>query len=92
VDSDQYQTASAEEKDHILTSMLKGVDVALYNTISAVIDGTVKGGPQVFGLAEEGVDFAASNPELLTEDIVTQLNDFKEQIISGEIVIPEEPA
>lgn len=92
VDSDQYQTASAEEKDHILTSMLKGVDVALYNTISAVIDGTVKGGPQVFGLAEEGVDFATSNPELLTEDIVTQLNDFKEQIISGEIVIPEEPA
>ena len=92
VDSDQYQTASAEEKEHILTSMLKGVDVALYNTINAVVDGSVKGGAQVYGLAEEGVDFATSNPELLTEDIVTQLNDFKEQIISGEIVVPEEPA
>lgn len=92
VDSDQYQTASAEEKGHILTSMLKGVDVALYNTISAVIDGSVKGGPQVFGLAEDGVDFATSNPDLLTEDIVTQLNDFKDQIINGEIVVPEEPA
>jgi basic membrane lipoprotein Med (substrate-binding protein (PBP1-ABC) superfamily) len=46
----------------------------------------------VLGLAEEGVDFATSNPDLLTEDIVTQLNDFKEQIISGQIVVPEEPA
>jgi basic membrane protein A and related proteins len=92
VDSDQYLTASDEEKSHILTSMLKGVDVALYDTISAVIDGTVKGGPQVFGLAEDGVDFATTNPELLTEDIVTQLNDFKEQIISGEIVVPDKPA
>jgi basic membrane protein A and related proteins len=92
VDSDQYLTASDEEKSHILTSMLKGVDVALYDTISAVVDGTVKGGPQVFGLAEDGVDFATSNPELLTEDIVTQLNDFKEQIISGEIVVPDKPA
>jgi basic membrane protein A len=92
VDSDQYLTASAEEKSHILTSMLKGVDVALYNTINAVVHGTVKGGPQVLGLAEEGVDFATSNPDLLTEDIVTQLNDFKEQIISGQIVVPEEPA
>jgi basic membrane protein A len=92
VDSDQYQTASEEEKSHILTSMLKGVDVALYDTINAVIDGTVQGGPQVFGLAEEGVGFATSNPDLLTEDIVTQLNDFKEQIISGEIVVPDAPA
>jgi basic membrane protein A len=92
VDSDQYLTASEEEKTHILTSMLKGVDVALYDTINAVIDGTVKGGPQVFGLAEEGVDFATSNPDLLTEDIVTELNDFKEQIINGEIVVPDKPA
>lgn len=92
VDSDQYLTASEEEKSHILTSMLKGVDVALYDMIKAVIDGTVKGGPQVFGLAEDGVDFATSNPDLLTEDIVAQLNDFKEQIINGEIVVPDKPA
>lgn len=92
VDSDQYLTASEAEKAHILTSMLKRVDVALYNTIQAVVDGNVVGGAQVFGLAEDGVDFATSNPELLTEDIVTQLNDFKEQIIAGEIVVPDEPA
>src|SRR5207247_1067833 len=33
VDSDQYQTASAEEKPYILTSMLKKVDVAVYDKI-----------------------------------------------------------
>jgi basic membrane protein A len=92
VDSDQYLTASEAEKAHILTSMLKRVDVALYDTIRAVVDGTVVGGAQVLGLAEDGVDFATSNPDLLTEDIVTQLNDLKEQIIAGEIVVPDAPA
>jgi basic membrane protein A len=92
VDSDQYLTASAEEKEHIMTSMLKRVDVAFYNTIQAVVDDNAEGGAQVFGLAEDGVDFATSNPELLTEDIVAQLNDFKQQIIDGEITVPEEPA
>ncbi|MGH2677705.1 MAG: BMP family lipoprotein, partial [Actinomycetota bacterium] len=92
VDSDQYLTASPEEQEHILTSMIKHVDVAFYNTISAVVDGTVEGGSQVFGLAEDGVDFATSNPELLTEDIVAQLDEFKQQIIDGTITVPEEPA
>ena len=92
VDSDQYLTASEAEKAHILTSMLKRVDVALYNTIQAVVDGTVAGGAQVFGLAEDGVDFATTNSELLTEDIVSQLDDFKEQIIAREIEVPDAPA
>jgi basic membrane protein A and related proteins len=92
VDSDQYLTASPEEQEHILTSMIKHVDVAFYDTIKAVVDGTVEGGPQVFGLAEDGVDFATSNPELLTEDIVAQLEEFRQQIIDGEITVPDEPA
>jgi basic membrane protein A and related proteins len=91
VDSDQYLTASAEEKAHILTSMLKRVDVAFYNMIQAVRDGTVEGGAQVFGLAEDGVDYATSNPELLTEDIQQQLDDYKQQIIDGDIVVPDTP-
>jgi basic membrane protein A len=91
VDSDQYLTASEEEKPHIMTSMLKRVDTAVHDAIADVADDSFEGGIQVFGLAEEGVDYADSNPQLLTEDIQAQLDEFKQQIIDGEITVPEEP-
>ena len=90
VDSDQYLTASPEQQPWILTSMLKRVDVAVYNSIQAVGEGTL-GGSQVFGMAEDGVDYATSNPEALTADITEQLDEFKQQIIDGTIVVPDTP-
>jgi basic membrane protein A and related proteins len=92
VDSDQYLTASSEEQEHIMTSMLKRVDTAVYETIEAAVEGTVEPGAQTFALADEGVDYATSNPELLTDDIVAQLEEFRQQIIDGEITVPDEPA
>jgi basic membrane protein A len=91
VDSDQYLTASPEQQPLILTSMLKRVDTAVYNAIEAVGDGTF-GGSFVFGMAEEGLDYSQSNPEELTADITAQLDEFKQQIIGGEIVVPDSPA
>ena len=90
VDSDQYLTASPEQQPLILTSMLKRVDVAVYNSIEAVGNGTL-GGSQVFGMAEDGVDYATSNPTELTADITEQLDEFKQQIIDGTIVVPDTP-
>ena len=90
VDSDQYLTASAEQQPWILTSMLKRVDVAVYNAIQAEGEGNF-GGSQVFGMAEDGVDYATSNPEALTADITEQLDQFKQQIIDGTIVVPDTP-
>src|SRR5690606_34673655 len=40
VDSDQYLTATAEQQPYILTSMLKKVDVATFETIKAFTEGT----------------------------------------------------
>lgn len=91
VDSDQYLTASPEQQPLILTSMLKRVDTAVYNAIQAVGDGSF-GGSFVFGMAEDGLDYSNSNTEELTDDIVTQLDDFKQQIIDGTITVPETPA
>ena len=90
VDSDQYLTASPEQQPWILTSMLKRVDVAVYNAIQAEGEGSF-GGSQVFGMAEDGVDYATSNPEALTSDITEQLDKFKQQIIDGTIVVPDTP-
>jgi len=91
VDSDQYLTASPEQQPLILTSMLKRVDVAVFNSIEAVGAGSL-GGSQVFGMAEDGVDYATSNPEELTADITEQLDGFKQQIIDGTIVVPDTPS
>jgi basic membrane protein A len=91
VDSDQYRSASPAEQSHILTSMLKRVDVAIYNTIKAVVEGNFEHGSQVFGLKDNGVAYATSNPELLGDDIQSQLDEFRTKIVNGEITVPEKP-
>lgn len=90
VDSDQYNTAGPEVRDYILTSMLKRVDVAVFNTIKDQVEGTFTGGVHQFDLAVDGVGFSTSGGFI--DDIVDQLNAFKAKIISGEIVVPTVPA
>ena len=91
VDSDQYLTASADEKPWIITSALKRVDTATYDAIKAVKDGTFKGGVQNFDLSNDGVGYATSNPTLLTADMVTAMEAAKTKIIAGTIVVPAKP-
>ena len=91
VDSDQYLTASAAEQKWIITSALKRVDTATYDTIKAVGDGSFKGGTQTFNLANDGVGFATSNPTLLTSDMVDAMEAAQQKIIDGSITVPTEP-
>ena len=51
---------------------------------------TLAHGTRVFGLAEDGVDYATSSP-LLTADIKSKLDDFKQKIIAGTITVPTQP-
>jgi basic membrane protein A len=92
VDSDQYTLLAdnPEQQEHILTSMLKRVDTAVYDAINQAVNGSFEPGFQVFGLAEEGVDYADSNPEL-SDEIKAEMDAAKEAIIAGEITVPEEP-
>jgi basic membrane protein A len=89
VDSDQYLTAG-DFQSYILTSMLKRVDVAVFNTIQAVQDGTFEAGPQVFDLSVDGVGY--SNSGGFVDDIAAQLDAFKEQIVSGAVIVSRDPA
>jgi basic membrane protein A len=86
VDSDQYQSAPANEKSLILTSALKGVDVAVYNFISDVAKGAFKAGDQRFSLKDGGVGYATSNPKIKPYE--AKINEFKQKIISGQITVP----
>lgn len=89
VDSDQYLTAGEGVQDYILTSMLKRVDVSVYNTIESQVDGTFTGGPVTFDLSVDGVGYSTSGG--FVDDIADQLEAFKDQIVSGEIVVPTAP-
>ncbi|MYJ14119.1 MAG: BMP family ABC transporter substrate-binding protein, partial [Acidimicrobiia bacterium] len=60
VDSDQYNTSAEEVRPYILTSMLKRVDVAVYNTIEAAANGDFTGGTTVFNLAVDGVGYSTT--------------------------------
>ena len=91
VDSDQYLTASPDEQKWIMVSMIKRVDTAVYNTIKDMSEGKFTHGTESFGLAEEGIDYSKSNPTLLTSDITSKLDDFKQQIIDGKITVPTAP-
>ena len=86
VDSDQYQTVPAELQPYVLTSMLKRVDVAVFQTINAQVEGTFAGGYLTFDLSVDGVGYSTSGG--FVDDIASQLEDLKQQIIDGSIVVP----
>jgi basic membrane protein A len=71
----------------VLTSMLKRVDVAVYNAFSAGEE--VEPGIVVLGLAEEGVGYAMDefNAELVTEEMIAAVDAARAQIIAGEISV-----
>lgn len=73
----------------ILTSMVKHVDVAVYNAMKSGKDGSFKPGKQSLGLAEGGVDYAMddNNKALVTDDMKAKVEAAKADIISGKIKV-----
>ena len=73
----------------VLTSMLKRVDVATYDTFMAAKKGTWKGGFNVFGLKEGGVGFAIddNNKSLITPEVKAAADAASADIVSGKIQV-----
>lgn len=71
----------------VLTSMLKRVDVAVYNAFTAGTELQV--GFNVLGLAEGGIDYAMddNNKDLVTAEMRAAVEEAKAKIISGEIKV-----
>lgn len=103
VDSNQNYMGFIEETGESfgLTSMLKQVDVSIYLAIKAAVEGTFKGGIEVFGLDRTvtigdttyaGVGYAIDkyNEDLVSAEMIAKVEEAKAKIISGEIVVPTE--
>ena len=89
VDSDQALTAPADVRSVIMTSMIKKVDVAVYDFIKSAADGKELTGNNTYDLAKGGVDYSTTGGQV--DDIKTKLDDYKKQIIDKKITVPVTP-
>jgi basic membrane protein A len=85
-DSDQFH----EMPCCILTSMIKGVDVAVFGAIGDEVAGDFHGGVRELGLAEGGVGFVwdAHNRDRISPAIAARVRALGEQVIAGAIEVP----
>ncbi|MFE9439573.1 BMP family protein [Streptomyces sp. NPDC006602] len=90
VDSDQYNIPGlAKYKSSILTSMIKNVDVGVYDLIKSVHDGKPATGISAYNLAKDGVSLATSGGFI--DDIQPQLDAAKKKIVDGSIKVKTTP-
>ncbi|MGY2080159.1 BMP family lipoprotein [Modestobacter sp. SYSU DS0657] len=91
VDSDQYETVDDPALQAvIMTSMLKRVDNAVESFIGDYAEGSVEGGQDIVNdLSTDGVGLSTSGGQI--DDIQTQIDEYRQQIIDGEIEVPTIP-
>ncbi len=89
VDSDQYDEAPGV----ILTSMVKRVDTAVFDTIRDLKNGAWKGGVREFGLGDAGVSWVydARNKGLIPDGVKARVDSLQAAIVAGTIHVPTEP-
>lgn len=85
VDSNQ----NGLQPGHVLTSMVKRVDVAVYNAFMDEKNDAFTGGINALGLAEGGVDYAMddNNKDLVSDDMLKAVKEAKAKIIAGDIKV-----
>ena len=91
VDSDQ---AALNPGVPILTSMLKRVDNAVFQTIEAFANDEFPGGDiQTFGIAEEGIALAPFGEfeDLVPAEVTDAVDQARQEIIDGNVEVPTEP-
>lgn len=75
----------------ILTSMLKRVDLAVFNTVKEAKEGKFTAGTIRYGLADKGVDYAMDqyNDKLVPESVRKRAELIKAEIVAKKIQVPD---
>jgi basic membrane protein A len=76
---------------HVLTSMVKRVDNAVYRIVSDRVAGRFQGGIHVYGLENDGVGYALDqyNRNLIPPAVIREVETAKARIIRGEIHVTD---
>ena len=100
VDSDQgliwassKEAATKAQAQYILTSMIKRVDNAVFQSAKEFISnmGKLAGGYRSFGLKEDGVGFAENQfNKASLADVRSKILQLRSDIIAGKITVPDE--
>ncbi|MBI3962250.1 MAG: BMP family ABC transporter substrate-binding protein, partial [Deinococcus sp.] len=87
VDSDQDYLAPG----HVLTSMLKRADVAVFQLIQRTVNGEPAGGILRLGLANGGIDLSPMiyTRHLIPRDVSEQLAQIRQMILDGAITVTD---
>jgi len=90
VDFDQFVTVggprAAEWRQHILTSVVKHADIAVYEAVREFAEGRFTPGSQDYGLASNALELSYSGGGI--EPYRSQIEALRGRIVSGEIDIP----
>ena len=93
VDSDQYllyKESDPEKASHIVTSMMKNVDLSLYRAIKLHLEGKLAyGKAEVLGIEKNGVGVADNEnfKKLVPQEFAARIKELEKKIISGEIKV-----
>jgi basic membrane protein A len=76
---------------HVLTSMLKRVDISVFEIVRDVVEGRFRGGEHVYGLEIDGVGYALDehNEDLIPPEVIERVAEIKQAIVSGEIEVTD---
>ena len=89
VDSDQRNTVAAPVNEVIISSMLKRVDVAVFNYINAVAAGDLSVIPERFDLSVDGVGYSTTGGAI--DDITGDIDAYRAAIVNGDITVSQTP-
>jgi basic membrane protein A len=84
VDADWFQTLP-QYSDVVLTSVLKGLDVAVFSVIKDTAEGNFQGGDRVFTIAEDGVGLGPIN-DAVPAELAAEVEAVKAGLVDGSIV------
>lgn len=88
IGADQFQSATDDQKPHVLTSITKRFDTVTFDFLESVADGEPLTGRHLFGIDEDGIDFATSG-DFLTKRNIAVIDEFKDRVESGSIKVPD---
>jgi basic membrane protein A len=86
VDADQYDDMPGT----VVTSMVKRVDVAVYDAIADVARGHFRSGVRAFGLADDGIDYVHEGPHAaaIPDDVKAKVKELRDEVVSGVRRVP----
>lgn len=86
VDADQYDEMPAV----VVTSMIKRGDVAVFDIVKDTLEGRFKGGMNVFGLEEAGVDYVHEGPHAarIPESVKARVEAFRADVVAKRVIVP----